>query len=326
MTDIKQLLPTAIYQAAINGFLPTSINPFVTLTQIDALSNIPTNTILGRYSAGVGISENITIGSGLNLSGLGILSVITSTWLLIGNSGTNVATDFIGTTDAIDLITKTNNVERIRVTSTGNVGIGITPTTALHVGGSDPTLTISASLNSRTLILQPSNGAIDSTNASLSLNRYSGNGVSIGFSSNSQLRIGQATPTGIGTSANNGLLYLGNTGTTPVGQTIFEIDTPSTSVNDIIKISSTTGTSNNSGSGFETGNLLIMKATGNIGIGDNGSITSAKVSITSTTQGFLPPRMTTAQRNAIIPVAGLIVFDNVLNTFQGFDGTNWLTL
>lgn len=40
---------------------------------------------------------------------------------------------------------------------------------------------------------------------------------------------------------------------------------------------------------------------------------STAVSINSTTQGFLPPRMTTAQKNAIVtPAAGLVVFDTTL--------------
>ncbi len=45
-------------------------------------------------------------------------------WSLTGNAGTNSATNFIGTTDAQDWTIKTNNTERMRVTSAGNVGIG----------------------------------------------------------------------------------------------------------------------------------------------------------------------------------------------------------
>ncbi|SIR03935.1 hypothetical protein SAMN05880574_1641, partial [Chryseobacterium sp. RU37D] len=43
-------------------------------------------------------------------------------WKLLGNSGTNPATNFIGTTDAVDFIAKTNNQERLRISSSGNVG------------------------------------------------------------------------------------------------------------------------------------------------------------------------------------------------------------
>jgi hypothetical protein len=45
-------------------------------------------------------------------------------WTTTGNAGTNPATNFVGTTNAVDFVTRTGNVERMRVTSAGNVGIG----------------------------------------------------------------------------------------------------------------------------------------------------------------------------------------------------------
>ncbi len=45
-------------------------------------------------------------------------------WNLTGNSGTTAGTNFIGTTDATDFVAKTNNTERLRITSSGNIGIG----------------------------------------------------------------------------------------------------------------------------------------------------------------------------------------------------------
>ena len=67
----------------------------------------------------------------------------TAAWVLAGNAGTNASTNFIGTTDAVDFVTRTNNIERFRVTSAGNVGIGTTtPSTKLHVFGANP-LTLS---------------------------------------------------------------------------------------------------------------------------------------------------------------------------------------
>ena len=49
----------------------------------------------------------------------------------------------------------------------------------------------------------------------------------------------------------------------------------------------------------------------------------------STTQGFLPPRMTKAQRNAIVsPIAGLMIFctDNFGGEIEVYDGTKWVNL
>lgn len=45
-------------------------------------------------------------------------------WKLLGNAGTNAAINFIGTTDAVDWVVRTSNLERMRVLSAGNVGIG----------------------------------------------------------------------------------------------------------------------------------------------------------------------------------------------------------
>lgn len=44
-------------------------------------------------------------------------------WELDGNAGTTAGTDFIGTTDAVDWVIKTNNTERVRVYSGGDVDL-----------------------------------------------------------------------------------------------------------------------------------------------------------------------------------------------------------
>ena len=55
-------------------------------------------------------------------------------WSLIGNSGTDPTTNFLGTTDAQDLVFKTNNKEDVRINTNGNVGIGTaTPNSKFHV-------------------------------------------------------------------------------------------------------------------------------------------------------------------------------------------------
>jgi hypothetical protein len=51
-------------------------------------------------------------------------------------------------------------------------------------------------------------------------------------------------------------------------------------------------------------------------------LASALLNLVSTTKGFLPPRMTTTQKNAIAtPAAGLVVYDTDLNQLCTYDGT-----
>jgi hypothetical protein len=61
-----------------------------------------------------------------------------------------------------------------------------------------------------------------------------------------------------------------------------------------------------------------------VGIGTSVPSASAKVEIASTTQGFLPPRMTTTQRDAIAsPAAGLTIYNVTVNCLQWWNGTFW---
>ena len=54
---------------------------------------------------------------------------------------------------------------------------------------------------------------------------------------------------------------------------------------------------------------------------------SVALQVSSSTQGFLPPRMTTAQRTAIAtPAPGLMVYDTDENQWYGYNGTIWAIL
>lgn len=66
---------------------------------------------------------------------------------------------------------------------------------------------------------------------------------------------------------------------------------------------------------------------GQITVGGNTPNVSASVDIQSTTRGFLPPRMSTTQKNAIAtPATGLVVYDSTLNLLQLYNGTSWTSV
>jgi len=102
------------------------------------------------YTLPASLTPTSTVGAGIlqtdasgNLSWLAPSALVTgSAWALTGNSGTNPAVNFLGTTDAQPLVIRTNNTERMRVTATGNVGIGTAnPTERLQVSDGNVAIT-----------------------------------------------------------------------------------------------------------------------------------------------------------------------------------------
>ncbi len=71
--------------------------------------------------------------------------------------------------------------------------------------------------------------------------------------------------------------------------------------------------------------ILWWGVNAQVGIGTTNPNASAELDVTSTTKGFLPPRLTTTQRNAISsPATGLTIYNTTLNCMEYFNGTGWL--
>ena len=91
----------------------------------------------------------------------------------------------------------------------------------------------------------------------------------------------------------------------------------------------TTGYINSSGNAYSV--MRTNNSTGNatfdqfVAIGTTSAPNaSAALDVVSTTKGFLPPRMTTTQKNAIAsPATGLQVFDSTMNATCEYTGTAW---
>lgn len=69
---------------------------------------------------------------------------------------------------------------------------------------------------------------------------------------------------------------------------------------------------------------LVLTDTGALGLGVNNPNASAQLDVASTTKGFLPPRMTTTQRDAISsPEPGLIIYNKTTQKHQGRNNVAW---
>lgn len=72
-----------------------------------------------------------------------------------------------------------------------------------------------------------------------------------------------------------------------------------------------------------------FKLSGGVGIGTSAENqhSSAILDVASTNKGFLPPRMSSTQRNNITtPAAGLVIFNTTENALNVFNGSTWTSL
>ncbi|MEY4875087.1 MAG: hypothetical protein RL708_236 [Bacteroidota bacterium] len=108
----------SVTAAAVNSNTLTAASSALTSTVNGVASTLTPSagTIAAATYLGFDASGNLVKGSTPSSSG----------WGLTGNASTTAGTNYIGTSDAIDFVTKTNATERMRVTSAGNVGIGAT--------------------------------------------------------------------------------------------------------------------------------------------------------------------------------------------------------
>ncbi len=123
-------------------------------------------------------------------------------WRITGNAGTNAANNFVGTTDPTDLVFRTQNIEKMRITAGGFVGIGIAaPATPLQVkmaGGGMASVQdygtnyAGISFNNTTAI-GTYNIMSSPTDANLYVNRPNANSIYFRMNNNDQVRI---TPDG----------------------------------------------------------------------------------------------------------------------------------
>lgn len=115
-------------------------------TNIDSLTvqYASFDSVFSQYASFDTVFASYANFDSLYVGGTNIIDIIDSTvnagnannWSINGNTGIS-SSNFLGTTDSKDLIFKTTNTERLRILSTGNVGIGTSaPVANMQVNGS----------------------------------------------------------------------------------------------------------------------------------------------------------------------------------------------
>ena len=161
--------------------------------------------------------------------------------------------------------------------------------------------------------------------------------VSTGYSS--VFTVTQTTGSATFNNVNAGFNFTGtyqHNGAAGLGYGIYSIVTNNTGTSNILYSGYFIATANSSGA-TSVGMYISSSSTsgtaygllvngGRSGFGTTTPVESAEVEILSTTRGFLPPRMTTTQKNAIAtPAAGLVVYDTTLNKLCVYT-TAWETI
>ncbi len=148
------------------------------------------------------------------------------------------------------------------------------------------------------------------------------------LSINNNLLINTTTDAGFKLDV-NGTARVKGTGTT-IGTTSFTVqDSASSDLfrvydNGLVAIKAGVISLNGSNGSISGG---FIASTGQIISGGTSITASAQMEVISTTRGFLPPRMTTTQKNAIAsPATGLQVYDTTLNQMSYYNGTTWTNI
>lgn len=239
--------------------------------------------------------------------------------------------------------------EKMRLTGSGVLGVGTdAPTLAtLDVNGKIRARTIDSVTSPINVLTSDVNGVLQKT--SLNSIGISGSGTSNTipiFSSSSVLSNSKMTVSSgtfaitdtISTGGGVNLAIRNNNAGGPFNYTTFTIrSNKDTVIGNIytdgwgVQIPNRgmmIGTTTNHELHFETNDVtkMVLTTSGILGINTTNPSASAQLDVSSTTRGFLPPRMTTTQRDAISsPAAGLVIYNTTTSKLQVYT-TSWTDL
>lgn len=245
-------------------------------------------------------------------------STTSTAWSTLGTGiGINAATGFTGRLFDFQI----NAVSKAVLLANGNLGIGlVSPTATIHVQGSGSTSATTS------LLVQNSTNAQSlkfTDDGAFRIDGVNGAAYGLSYYSSGVLRFGVVGYGGV----YNDSLTVGASGIilTATVSAGLAVNTASEQAMIQTRVMSSK-TYAYVAKGSNGINQFRVYDTSGTQLGSGSKFASAYLQVDSTTQGFLPPRMTTTEKTAIAsPAAGLMVYDTTLNKLCVFT-TAWETI
>jgi hypothetical protein len=216
----------------------------------------------------------------------------------------------------VDLGTGTTNA--LRVIAGGNVGIGIAaPSSKLHISNDGGTAVDASLITSEVVIISETDISPGFTGV-VATNDGGDRMVFKGVSSRGTL----SAPTD-SVSADDLVSLLGALYSDGAARAVAEVKMEADGTPSATSYPSRMAFYTTAVSAVSRVERMRIDNAGHVGIGSTAPSASTLLDLASTTAALLVPRMTTAQKNALTGVNGMLVYDSTLNLFQGYQGGAW---